>query len=57
MEDEGEGEGNKGEGRKGQGRAGGAFVKEDKGLPLDREETDKARRKIAVNKGKKGNPC
>ena len=29
---------------------------EDKGLPLDREETDVAHRQMAVYKGKGGNP-
>lgn len=38
-EDKGEGDGNKGEG-------GGIFVLEDKELPLDREETDMAHRKM-----------
>ena len=41
IEDEGEGEGNKGGPRVG-----------DKGLPLDREETDVAHRQMAVYKGK-----
>ena len=50
MEDEGEGEGNKGEGE-------GIFVLVwDKGLPLDREETDVAHRKMVVYKSK-GKPC
>jgi hypothetical protein len=47
VEDEGEGEGNKGEGRR-------VFVLEwDKGLPLDREETDV---KMLVYKDTRGNP-
>ena len=49
IEDEGEGEGNKGEGRR-------VFVLEwDKGLPLDREETDVAHRQMAVYKGTRRN--
>lgn len=50
IEDEREGEGNKGEGA-------GIFVpEEDKGRPLDREETDMAHGKMVVYKGKGGNP-
>ena len=48
--DEGEGEGKKEEGRR-------VFVLEgDKGLSLDRGETDVAHRKMAVYKGTRGNP-
>ena len=42
IEDEGEGKGNQGRGR-------------SQGLPLDREETDVAHRKMAVYKGTRGN--
>ena len=45
--DEGEGEGNK-------RKEAGVFIPEDKGLPLDGEETDMAHRKMAVYK--EGNP-
>jgi hypothetical protein len=39
-----------------QGRHGGVFVLEhNKGLPLDREETDVAHRQVALYKGKMGN--
>ena len=48
IEDEGEGEGNKEKGAV-------VFVLEDKGLPLDREETDVAHRQLAVYKGTRGN--
>ena len=46
----GEEEGNKGEGNT-------EYLSwRDKGLPLDREETDVAHSKMAVYKGKRGNP-
>ena len=47
--DEGEGEGNKGERKD-------VFVQEDKGLPLDNEETDVAHRQMEVYKGNRGSP-
>lgn len=43
IEDKGEGEGNKAEGK-------GVFVP-DKGLPLGREETDTAHKKMVIYKG------
>ena len=47
--DEGEGEGNK--------RGGGEFIRGgDKGLPLDREETDVAHRKMVIFIKVKGKP-
>ena len=44
----------KGKGHKGKGE--GVFVSEDKGLPLDRGETDMAHRQKVVYKGKGGKP-
>jgi hypothetical protein len=41
---------------KGRGRGEDVFASEAQGLPLDREEKDLAHRKIAVYKGKRGNP-
>lgn len=41
-----------------EGKGEGVFVPEgDKELPLDREETDVAHRKMPIYKGKGGNPC
>jgi hypothetical protein len=37
-------------------RGEGVFVLGNKGLPLVREETDMAHRKVVVYKGKGGNP-
>ena len=49
IEEAGEEEGNKGEGGK-------RYLSQwDKGLSLDREETDVAHRQMAVYKGKEGN--
>jgi hypothetical protein len=45
----------KGEGNKGEGKE--VFVLEVKGLPLDREETDLAYRKMTVYKRKQETPC
>ena len=44
--------------RKKEGRGDGEryLSQKDKGLSLDREETDEAYRKMAVYKGKRGNP-
>jgi hypothetical protein len=44
MEDEGEGEGNKGDEE-------GVFIHGNKGLPLVREETNMAHRKMVASKG------
>ena len=52
------GKGTRKRGEKGQGRGRrGLFVQEDKGLPLDREETDVALKKMVVYKGTGGKPC
>lgn len=46
-----------GEEGKEQGREQGYLPWRDKGLPLDREETDVAHRQMAVYKGKRETSC
>ena len=43
--------------RKGTREKDFVFVQDDKGLPLDREETDPAHRLMAIYKDKRGNPA
>ena len=47
--------GDRGNGRRGR-EQGRDLHQRDKGLPLDREETDMAHRQMVVYKGKRGNP-
>ena len=60
IEDKGEGEGKmekeKEERRREKGKGQGYLSQRDKGLPLDRKETDMAHRKMAVYKSKMENP-
>lgn len=53
IKDEGEGEGNRREGRKGGGKRYLSQREWDKGLPLDREETELNHRQMVVYKDKR----